>query len=80
MAERAQAQGRYALYSATSRKPMTCTVECSSCREETRVNYLELAALLWPLHFHVPLVRYHFSWLKCPNCGKRTWVRIHLDR
>jgi hypothetical protein len=72
--------GKYALYSATEKKAFSCTVECSSCREETRVSYLELAALLLPVHFHVPGVRYHFSWFRCPACGKRTWLRVHLDR
>jgi hypothetical protein len=73
--------GKYALYSAAEEKrPLSCTVECSSCREETRVSYLELAALMFPVHFHVPLLRYHFSWFRCPSCGKRTWLRVHLDR
>ena len=72
--------GKHALYSATERKSRTCTVECSACREETRVSYIELAALLFPLHFHLPVVKYHHSWFKCPSCGRRTWLRVHLDR
>ena len=72
--------GRYALYSASEKKPFSCTIECSSCREETRVSYVELAALMVPIHFHLPLIRYHSSWLRCPSCGERTWVRIHLNR
>ena len=71
---------KYALYTATERRPYTSTVECSSCREETRVSYLELAALAFPVHFHLPLVRYHSSWMRCPACGRRTWVRLHFDR
>ena len=71
---------RHALYSSTERRPMTATIECSSCREETRVSYLELAALMFPVHFHVPLVKYHHSWMRCPSCGNRTWVRLHFDR
>ena len=75
-----QVPNKHALYTKTERRPHTCTIECSSCREETRVNYIELAALLFPLHFHLPFVRYHQSWLRCPSCGKRTWVRLHFDR
>jgi uncharacterized protein with PIN domain len=72
--------GKHSLYTASERRAHTCTVECSSCREETRVNLLELAALLFPIHFHLPFVRYHQSWLRCPACGRRTWVRVHFDR
>jgi hypothetical protein len=72
--------GKHALYSGSERRPMTCTVECSACREETRVSYLELAALMFPVHVHLPFVRYHHSWLRCPACGQRTWVRLHFDR
>jgi hypothetical protein len=46
----------------------------------THAEFLELAALMFPVHFHVPLLRYHFSWFRCPSCGKRTWLRVHLDR
>ena len=72
--------GKHALYSAAERKPRTLTVECSACREETRVSYIELAALLFPFHFHLPVMKYHHSWFKCPACGRRTWLRVHLDR
>jgi hypothetical protein len=73
--------GRHALYSANERKRFTATVECSSCREETRVSYVELGALMLPLNLHLPpMVRYYSSWFRCPACGKRTWLRIHLDR
>jgi len=73
--------GRHALYSAGERRPFTATVECSSCREETRVSYVELGALMFPLHFHLPPIwRYYSSWFRCPACGDRTWVRIHFDR
>lgn len=80
MKEPDRSKGRYALYSATERSNFSCTVECSGCREETRVSYLELAALMFPVHFHLPLIRYHSSWLRCPACGERTWMRIHPGR
>ena len=45
------------------------------------MSYVELAALMFPLHFHVPpFLRYHSSWFRCPSCGKRTWLRVHWDR
>ncbi len=76
----ASAPGKHALYSASERTSFSCTVECSDCREETRVSYIELAALMFPIHFHLPLVKYHHSWFRCPACGRRTWLRIHIDR
>lgn len=71
---------RHMLYSASEKKRFTCTVECSSCRDETRVSYLELAALLFPVHLHVLPLKYHNSWFRCPSCGERTWLRIHPGR
>ncbi len=76
----ASTPGKYVFYSQTEKRAFTCTVECSSCREETRVSYLELAALMFPINLHVPLLRYYHSWFRCPACGRRTWVRVHLDR
>lgn len=76
----ASSPGKYALYSAAEKRPFTCTVECSVCREETRVNYLELATLMLPVAIHMPLVKRFHSWFRCPACGDRTWQRIHLDR
>jgi uncharacterized protein with PIN domain len=80
MSVRDEVPNKHSLYTQAERKPRTLTIECSACREETRVSYLELAALMFPVHFHVPLVKYHHSWMRCPSCGRRTWVRLHLDR
>ena len=80
MATRDEVPTKHALYTKPERRGLTCTVECSSCREETRVTYLELAALLFPVHFHLPPVRHYNSWFRCPGCGTRTWMRVHLDR
>jgi hypothetical protein len=74
------AASKHDLYSTGERSLLSCTVECSSCREETRVSYVELAALMFPIHVHVPFLRYHHSWFRCPACGDRTWMRIHLGR
>ncbi len=80
MSRRERAPGRHALYSAAEKHPLSCTVECSSCREETRVSYIELALLMVPVSLHLPWLRYHHSWFRCPACGRRTWLRVHLDR
>lgn len=80
MIEESRPANKHILYSQTERRSGTLTVECSACYEETRVNFLELAALMLPVHFHLPVLRYHHSWFRCPACGRRTWLRIHLDR
>ena len=76
----ASTPGKHALYTDSERRSGTVTVECSDCRDETRVSFIELAALCFPLHFHLPGMKYHSSWMKCPACGRCTWVRIHISR
>lgn len=75
---RVDPQGRSALYSVTSQPPApgAVTVTCSECEETTAVSPRRLAALALP-SVHLPLLRKdHPSWMRCPACGKRTWVRI----
>ena len=75
-----RAPGRYALYTHSERRPFTVTVECSSCKQETRVSYLSLVTLMYPVSLHAPFLKEHHSHLRCPACGRRTWTRIHLLR
>jgi hypothetical protein len=71
-------EGRSALYSVSTQPPApgAVTVTCSDCRETTAVSPRRLAALALP-SVHLPLLRKdHPSWMRCPACGKRTWVRV----
>jgi uncharacterized protein with PIN domain len=51
-------------------------VECSSCLKETAVSPLDLVKSAFPLSIHLPLVRKYHSFMRCPACGRRTWVRV----
>jgi uncharacterized protein with PIN domain len=70
--------GKMALFStAGSRRAMgTFLVDCSSCRRETPVNPVDLVRSALPLSVHLPFVRKYHSFMRCPACGRRTWVRI----
>jgi hypothetical protein len=71
-------EGRGALFSVTEQPPApgAVTVTCSDCEQTTAVSPRRLAALALP-SVHLPLIRRdHPSWMRCPACGKRTWVKI----
>jgi uncharacterized protein with PIN domain len=69
--------GKMALFSgdAADRPFGTLFMECSSCGRETPVSAIEAAKAALPLSVHIPFRRYH-SFLRCPSCGRRTWVRM----
>jgi hypothetical protein len=73
-------QGRRALYSVAGQAPSlgAVTIECSECERTTVVTPRRLLGLAAP-SLHLPLVkRGHSSWMRCPACGKRTWVSVRL--
>lgn len=70
--------GRRSLYSVVDQAPAlgAVTVECSSCRRTSAVTPRRLIALAIP-SLHLPVLRRrHPSWMRCPACGRRTWVRL----
>jgi hypothetical protein len=70
--------GKSALFSATAPRggPLgTLTLECSACKRESPVRLRELPRLAMPFSFTLPR-RYH-TLMKCPGCGRRTWLRAH---
>ena len=71
--------GRMALFSSPEPEPERrrgAVVECSSCLAATRVSVTQLARAALPVSVHLPLVRRYGSFMRCPSCGRRTWVRI----
>jgi uncharacterized protein with PIN domain len=45
------------------------------CKRESPVRVRELPRLAMP--FTVTLPRRYHTLMKCPGCGRRTWVRAH---
>lgn len=68
-------QGKAALFSKTRRTDGPFLVECSGCNQTTRIGLTHLLRLAFPINFTIPL-RYHHTWLRCPACANRRWVRI----
>lgn len=70
--------GKAALFSVTAPRsgPLgTLTLECSACKRESPVRLRELPRLTIP--FTVTLPRRYHTLMKCPGCGRRTWLRAH---
>lgn len=67
--------GKAALFSGQQRPEGPLTVECSGCGSHCRVTVGRVLRLAFPVTFTMPL-RYHHTWMRCPACGKRNWVRI----
>jgi uncharacterized protein with PIN domain len=73
--------GKMALFSEIEpQEPATgwLWIECSSCLKETSVSPLNLVKATLPFSFHLPFRRPYHSFMRCPACGKRTWVRVTL--
>jgi hypothetical protein len=73
--------GRMALFSEvepdTAPTPRGLLVECSSCLSVTAVSLVGLARAALPISVHLPLLKGRYpSLMRCPACGRRTWVRL----
>jgi hypothetical protein len=71
-------QGRRSLYSVADQAPSlgAVTVACSRCERTSVIGPGRLLGLAAP-SVHLPwLKRGHPSWMRCPSCGRRTWVRL----
>lgn len=74
-------QGRRSLYSVAEQPPATgaVTVACSDCGETSVATPRQVIGLALP-SLHLPLLkRGHPSWMRCPACGRRAWVRLGLQ-
>jgi uncharacterized protein with PIN domain len=69
-----------ALFSSTEPEPpgpkRSLVVTCSSCLAQTRVSPADLARAALPFSVHLPLVRRYHSFIRCPACRRRAWVRV----
>lgn len=75
----ADRDGRQALWGDVVEPPSfgSVTVDCSSCGERSVLG-LRAAALAALPSVHVPLLRRYGSWMRCPACSRRTWVRLRV--
>ncbi|WP_242424309.1 hypothetical protein [Frankia sp. EI5c] len=74
------AHGKRALYSGVrppGGRSTALMVECSRCE---RTSAVSLRRALWVLtpSMHLPLPLRHPSLLRCPACGRPSWVRLAL--
>ncbi|MGZ4121488.1 MAG: hypothetical protein ACXVQY_01200 [Actinomycetota bacterium] len=70
--------GKRALFSVSNVRPGpfgTLALECSSCKRESPIRFRDIPRLTFPLTVTLPR-RYH-TYMKCPGCGRRTWLRAH---
>jgi hypothetical protein len=70
--------GKMALFSGEEERRSlgTFVLECSSCKRETPVSGAGLVRAALPFSLHLPLVRRFSSYMRCPACGRRTWLRL----
>lgn len=74
-------EGKRALFSAevppAATAPFgTLTVTCSECRVTTAMTFTAaITAAVPSLHFFL-LKKDYPSWMRCPACKRRTWVRL----
>lgn len=74
-------EGKRALFSAADQPAATggVTIECSSCGARSVVSARQ-AVRLALVSVHLPLLRReHASWMRCPACGRRTWVHLEIQ-
>ncbi len=74
------ADGKRALFSAGSSVPVlgAVTIECSSCGVESTLTPSRWLRAAVP-SLHLPLLKRRYpSFMRCPACGRRTWVRPHF--
>ena len=72
--------GKRALFSAADAPPAagSVSVECSRCAEHTVLSLAQALRASVP-SLHLPMLRRDYpSWMRCPACGRRTWVRLSV--
>lgn len=73
-------QGKSALFSRAAVTPSlgSVAITCSECHNATVVSYGQAVKLALP-SLHLPVVRRTYpSWMRCPACGERHWVKVRF--
>jgi hypothetical protein len=72
-----EGRGASHLFSRPETRPGTLVLDCSHCAQQTRVSYVEFAALHFPVWAWLPAPdRTHRHFLRCPACHRFTWLRV----
>lgn len=75
-------QGKQALFSGADNPPSlgSAAVDCAKCHRRTVVSLSQLVHLSLPgVHAPVP-GKGHRALMKCPSCGKRSWMGVTIGR
>ncbi len=84
-------RGKYTLFSETKAPVATptpeanakvgelITLECSSCRKVTKVDFIDFALMQLTLRFWHPGKGFT-RLMRCPACRKQTWISASLTR
>ena len=73
-------QGKAALFSGAAAVPSlgNVAITCSRCHGASVVSYSQAARLSVP-SLHLPLLRREYpTWMRCPACDERHWVRLRF--
>ena len=74
--------GRMALFSDAEPQPDPgpLVITCSSCLKSTPVSAVDVVKAALPVSLHLPFIRRYHSLMRCPACGRRTWVSVGFRR
>ncbi|HEX3610451.1 MAG TPA: hypothetical protein VHU88_02070 [Sporichthyaceae bacterium] len=84
-APRGDTEGKRALFSQPAPGPApipfgALVLTCSKCGATTAMTAVQVLTAAIP-SFHLPIIRRHYpSWMRCPACERRTWVRVSARR
>jgi hypothetical protein len=73
-------QGKSALFSADTVTPSwgSVVITCSACHVATVTSYVRALQCALP-SLHLLAVRRDYpSWMRCPACGQRRWVKLRF--
>ncbi|HEX6887389.1 MAG TPA: hypothetical protein VF143_04710 [Candidatus Nanopelagicales bacterium] len=73
-------QGKSALFSRAVVTPSlgSVAITCSECHNATVVSYGQVLRLALPSAHLWPLRRDYPTWMRCPACTERHWVKVRL--
>lgn len=81
-ATRIDPQGKQALFSGADNPPSlgNVAVDCAKCHRRSVISLAQMVHLSLPgVHAPVP-GKGHRAFMKCPACGKRSWLGVTVGR